>query len=402
MNWLDHCHFSGQALLRHRLRTLMLLLAVTIGVASVLLLTSLGEGARRFITQEFSSLGNRLLVVLPGRKETTGGAPPIYGTTPRDLTLDDALALSQISTIDKIAPVIAGTALISAGNRSREVITLGSTRAMFDVRNLRVGQGRILPASADHLAVPVCVLGYRLARELFGSTPAVGQWLRMGEHRFRVIGVLAERGESLGLDLRDMALIPVRSAETLFNSPGLFRIVLQLTGTGDEQYTKQRIRQIIRQRHEGEDDVTLISQDAILSGFNKIITAVTAAIGGIAAISLVVAGILIMNVSYISVSQRRAEIGLLKALGASSGEVRRIFLMESLLLASLGALAGTALAYSLVAIARQFYAAVPIAIPWWSTLLAITTALVVGVVFAWLPASRAAATDPILALRGRG
>lgn len=401
MQLLDQGHYCWHAISRHRIRTAMLLLAVTIGVASVLLLTSLGEGARRFINNEFSSLGSQMLIILPGRKETTGATPPIFGTTPRDLTLEDAQSLQIIPSIKDIAPVIAGTALISAGSRSREVITLGTTQAMFDIRQLVVGQGIPLPDTADNNATPVCVLGSRLAKALFGNQSSLGQWLRMGEHRFRVIGVLAHRGESLGLDLRDMAMIPVRSAESLFNSPGLFRIIVQLNTTSDERYTKHRIRRILSQRHEGEDDFTLISQDSIVSGLNKIITAVTASIGAIAAISLFVAGILIMNVSYISVSQRREEIGLLKALGASSHEIRQIFITEAMILVGLGTLIGSLSAYALIMLSHRLFPQMPIAIPWWSTVMAVATAMIVGIVFSWLPAADAAKTDPIIALRGQ-
>jgi putative ABC transport system permease protein len=395
----DHWHFSWHALIRHGLRSAMLLLAVTIGVASVLLLTSIGEGARIFIEQEFSSLGTRMLVVLPGRKETTGGSPPIYGTTPRDLTLEDAQALRRIDSIEALAPIIAGTASVSYQSLSRDVIIVGSTPDMFEVRNLTLARGKMLPQSSAELAVPVCILGSKLAKELFLNTSPVGRWLRIGEYRYRIIGVLKQRGESLGLDFRDMAIIPVRSAEMLFNSPGLFRILIQLSKTANEIKTSEAIENIIAQRHDGEADVTVISQDSILGAFNKIILAVTVSIGGIAAISLFVAGILIMNVSYISVSQRTKEIGLLKSIGASAGEIHRIFLVESLLLVSLGTLIGIAFSYMLVAIAHISFSDFPIAIPWWSTLSASITALMVGLLFSWLPSSKAAAVDPILALR---
>jgi putative ABC transport system permease protein len=400
MRLADQFRFNLLLFVRHRIRTILLLLAVGAGVASVILLTSLGEGARRYIDAEFSSLGNRLLVVLPGKKETTGGTPPIYGAVPRDLTLEDAYALEKIPGITAVAPIIAGTASVSQGSLSREVITIGTTLAYFEIRELAVGQGSKFPARVKDEAMPVCLLGAKLRRELFGSQQAIGEWLRVGDRRFRVIGVLAERGESLGLDFRDMIMIPVRSAEQLFNSPGLFRIILGQDDVTDTNRTQAAIIAMIKARHDGEDDITIVSQDAMLSAFNDILKTLTLVIGAIAAISLLVAGILIMNISLISVSQRREEIGLLKAVGASAIQVRNLFLGESLLLVLMGSAAGVITAVALISATGRLWPAFPIAAPWWSYPAAVGVALVAGVVFSLMPARKAASLDPVLALKG--
>lgn len=400
MRLADQIHFNTLVFQRYGVRTFLLLLAVGIGVASVILLTSLGEGARRYVDQEFSSLGNRLLIVLPGRKETTGGAPPIYGTAPRDLTLEDANALLRIPGVNEVAPIIAGTTTVARESRSREVITIGSTAGFFVVRNLNVGKGKILPPRADSEALAVCVLGVKLQRELFGSGSAIGQWVRVGDRRMRVIGILEERGESLGLDLRDMIIIPVRTAEQLFNSPGLFRIILDLNDNTSIVDTERRIRTIIKQRHEGEDDITLISQDAMLAAFGNILTTLTLAIGAISAISLLVAGILIMNISLISVSQRREEIGLLKAIGASSRQVRQLFMGESLLLISFGSITGIAFAFGSIFVASVLWPNFPLTPPVWAVPAAVGIALLAGLLFSIYPANRAAKLDPVLAMRG--
>ena len=313
MKLLDQLVFNRQVFLRHRVRTLLMLLAVAIGVASVILLTSLGEGARGYVDREFSALGNRILIVLPGRKETTGGGPPMYGASPRDLTLEDANALGRIPGVLAVAPIVAGTTTISHSSRSREVITLGSTAAFFAVRQLQVGAGSVLSARAESEPLAVAVLGVKVKRELCGSSRALGQWVRVGDRRMRVVGVLEERGESLGLDMRDMLVIPVRTAEQLFDSPGLFRILLDIAPSADSDKIKEKILNVIRKRHDGEEDVTVISQDSMLAAFDNILATLTMAIAAISSISLLVAGILIMNISLISVSQRRQEIGLLKA-----------------------------------------------------------------------------------------
>ncbi len=400
MRLTDQIHFNWQLFHGHRVRTVLMLVAVAIGVASVIMLTSLGEGARRYIDREFSSLGNRLLIVFPGRKETTGGGPPVYGTAPRDLTLEDALALGRVRDIRQIAPIIAGTALVARDSRDREVITIGTTRGFFEVRQLTVGAGAILPARADFEAMAICVLGAKLKNELFGNRSAVGEWVRIGDRRMRVIGVLGERGESLGLDMRDLVIIPVRTAEQLFNTQGLFRLMLELREGASETETQDHLRAVIRDRHEGEDDITIVSQDSIIAAFNNILTTLTLAIGAIAAISLLVAGILIMNISLISVTQRRQEIGLLKALGASGRQVRTLFLGESLLLVSLGSLLGIAFALLVVSLLATIWPDFPLAPPLWAIPAAVITALLSGLFFSWLPAKRAAALDPVLAMRG--
>ncbi|MEE4246518.1 MAG: ABC transporter permease, partial [Kangiellaceae bacterium] len=397
MRLIDTIDYSVPVFARHKSRTLLLMLAVAIGVCSVVLLTSLGEGARRFIENEFSSMGSELLILLPGKKETSGGSPPIYGTTPRDLTLDDVKALETISSIERIAPIIAGTSLVGYANRSREVITMGSTADIFPIRNLTIDHGKQLPANSMDRHTPVIVLGSKLKQELFGQKNAIGEWLRVDDYRFRVIGVLRERGESLGYDLRDMALIPVRSAEMLFNSPAIFRALVQLKHAKSEQYTELRIRKIIASRHDGEDDVSFISQDSLLSALDDILTMVTAVIGAIASISLIVAGVLIMNVTFISVTQRRSEIGLLKALGGTAQQVLHIFVGEALLLTFAGTIAGLLLAFITIESAGLYWPNFPIAASWWALIAAIITAMLIGFLFSYFPAKRAAKLDPILA-----
>lgn len=400
MKLLDQFVFNGQIFQRHRVRTFLLLLAVGIGVASVILLTSLGEGARRYVDREFSALGNRVLIVLPGRKETTGGGPPIYGAVPRDLTLEDANALQRIPGVLAMAPIIAGMTTVARDSRSREVITLGSTDAFFAVRQLDVGAGRILSTRSRSEAMAVCVLGVKLKRELFGNSRALGEWVRVGDRRMRVIGVLEERGESLGLDLRDMLVIPVRTAEQLFDSPGLFRIILDIAASADSDKIQQQMLSTIRKRHDGEEDVTVISQDSMLAAFDNILSVLTMAIAAISSISLLVAGILIMNISLISVSQRRREIGLLKAIGASSRQIRQLFVGESLLLISMGSIAGILFAFGLIFVFANLWPQFPLMPPLWAVPAAVGMAFIIGLTFSIAPARRAAALDPVLALRG--
>jgi putative ABC transport system permease protein len=247
----------------------------------------------------------------------------------------------------------------------------------------------------------VVVLGDTLARELFGNRPALGQWVRIADRRFRVIGTLASTGLSLGVDLGDLALVPVASAQALFDTPALFRILVQARGRGALEPARERVLEIIRERHEGEDDVTIITQDAMLATFDKILNALTLAVSGIAAISLMVAGVLIMNVMLVAVAQRTGEIGLLKALGAAERQILGLFLTEALLLAGAGTLAGLATAGGGVYLFNAQVDAFQLVVPLWAPVAAAGVALATGLLFGLLPALRAARLDPVAALAGR-
>jgi putative ABC transport system permease protein len=401
MRPLDVLRFASASLAGARSRTLLMLLAMSIGVASVVVLTSLGEGARRYVVGEFAQLGTHLLIMLPGRSETTGGAPPLFGETPRDLTLGDALALLRNRSITRVAPLTVGNAPASHGSREREVTVIGATHDFFPIRHLRVGSGRPLPVIDPERSANVAVLGSGLRRELFGSKRALGQWIRINDRRFRVIGILTDGGESLGQNLDDMVVIPVASAQSLFDTPSLFRILIQARSEADIPRAQQAARDIIRERHDGEDDVTIITQDALLNTFDGILRALTYTVGGIAAISLAVAGILIMNVMLVAVSQRVGEIGLLKALGAPESQVLRLFLVESILLAGAGAALGILIATVAIFALRYLFPIFPIAAPLWAPLAAVGVAVATGLLFGVLPARRAARLDPVRAMTGR-
>ncbi len=393
--------FSFKASSGHSTRTLLMLLAMAIGVASVVLFTSLGEGAKQYVTREFSSLGTHLLIILPGRFETTGGPPPLLGQNPRDLTLEDALALTRSSHIRYVAPITVGSAPVSFREKNREVIVMGSTPNIFEVRQLTKAQGEFLPPGDPAKGSAVCVIGYKLKKELFGNETPLGEWIRIGERRFRIIGVLAKKGQSLGMDMGDVVIIPVASAQTLFNTSALFRVLVQAKGHESIEKAKESIIDIIRERHDGEDDITVITQDALLSTFDRILTALTLSIAGVAAISLLVAGILIMNVMLIAVSQRRSEIGLLKSIGAKNSQVLNLFLMESALLSLSGAFTGVIISFIAIWVFRQMVPGFPLPISLWGLSAAIGIALSAGLVFGVMPAKRASALDPVEALSRR-
>lgn len=396
----DALAFALRALGGFRLRSALMLLAMAIAVAAVLLLSGLGEGARRYVLGQFQALGTNLLVVIPGRAETTGGPPPLAGETPRDLTLDDALALRRNRHVLDVAPVVVGQAPVAWGNRSRDTNIIGTTRSFYRLRNLALGAGRFLPAIDPHADLPVCVLGRTVARELFGGHSPLGETLRIGGRRFRVIGVLAEQGQALGAEIDKLAIIPVASAMDLFDRRSLFRILVQARDRAGIDAARREVLATLRKRHEGEEDVTVLTQDALLSTFDRVLAALTLAVAAIAAISLLVAGILIMNVMLVAVSQRTAEIGLLAALGATRRQILALFLLEAALLALLGGLLGVALGYGGRALLARLVPAFPLVIPAWALAAALGTALASGLLFGIHPARQAARLDPVVALAG--
>ncbi|MGD9341611.1 MAG: ABC transporter permease, partial [Chromatiales bacterium] len=387
MRALDATGFAFQSLRRTPARSGLMLLAMGIGVAAVMVLTALGEGARRYVTGEFSSLGTNLVIVIPGRSETTGASPALFaGETPRDLTVADAAALTRSALVSRVAPIMVGSAAASYGSRTREVSVIGSTADMLEVRHWKLAAGGFLPRGDWGRGATVCVIGEKIRSELFGAGPAVGQWLRIGDWRFRVIGVLASEGRSIGVDVQELVVIPVASAEALFNSQALFRVLVEARSREAMPRVTQWVLDTLRERHQGEEDVTVITQDAVLATFDRIFQALTMTLGGIAAISLGVAGILIMNVMLVAVSQRTAEIGLLKALGADRRQIILLFLVEAVLLSVLGAvvgmLAGAAGSWGI----GRIYPALDVVAPGWAIGAAAAVAIITGLVFGIMPA----------------
>jgi putative ABC transport system permease protein len=398
----DLLEFALRVVRGYRARTVLILLAMGIGVAAVVAVSSIGEGARLYVVRQFGSLGTNLVIVLPGRSETAGAMPGVLlGRTPRDLTLDDALALKRSPAIRRIAPLIVGAGEVQVGARVREGPVLGSTAELMAIRSMVIAQGRFLPEGDPRHAEPVCVIGSKLARELFAGRPALGEWLRIGDRRFRVLGVLAPQGESLGFNTDEIVIVPVAAAQALFDTEALFRILVDAKGREAIPAAKADAEEILRERHEGKRDVTVITQDAVLATFDRILRALTLAVGGLAAISLAVAGILIMNVMLISVTQRRGEIGLLKALGATGGQIAAAFITEAVLLALGGAGFGLAAGKLAQVLIGQLYPSVPFTPPWWAVIAAPLTAIGTAIAFAVAPARRAARLDPVQALSRR-
>lgn len=399
MRGTDTIRYAFQSIERAPSRTALMLLAMAIGVAAVVLLTGLGEAARRYVTDEFASLGTSLVIVLPGKSETSGGTfGASWGGTTRDLTIDDAFALTFNSNVSRVAPMIIGAAGIQYGGLEREVPVFGTTNEMLAIRHWQMAKGQFLPPGDWSHGTPICVIGRKIESELFAQEPAIGRWLRIGDSRFRVIGVLGSEGRSIGVNAEDTVIVPVASAMSLFNTESMFRILVESASPESIESVKKFASDTIKARHHGEEDVTVITQDAVLDTFDQIFNALTFTVGGIGAISLAVAGILIMNVMLVAVAQRTGEIGLLKAVGAAPRQIVLLFLTEAALLSLFGATIGLGIGLSGAWVVVKLYPTLNMTPPAWAIVAGFVTAIATGIGFGIMPARRAAALDPVTAL----
>lgn len=402
MKTLDILRYARDAVTGTPLRTGLLLLAMSIGVAAIVILTALGDGARRYVVGQFSAIGTNLVIVLPGRSETRGFNPiNLVTSTPRDLTTDDAVALLRLPGVQRISPLVVGTTEINAAGKLREAMMIGTNDDFIKVRQMKLSLGRFLSKDDLGRGSAEVVLGALIREEIFGAENPLGKTVRVGDRRLRVVGVLSEGGQGMGMTTDELLIVPVATAQAMLNTNTLFRILVEVRSREQISEVKTSVLKMITQRHEGEEDVTVITQDAILETFDKILGVLTLGVSGIAAISLAVAGILVMNVMLVSVTQRTAEIGLLKALGATAATVRQLFMVEALLLSLAGGLLGTGLGYIGAAVMRQLYPVFPAYPPLWAVLAGLGTALASGLIFGVMPAKRAAQLDPLQALTKR-
>jgi putative ABC transport system permease protein len=400
MSFIDLLRFAANALLQNRRRSALSLLGVSIGVIAVVSLTAIGEGGVRFVVDQFASLGSSVVIIAPGRNETTGGIPHGIGGIPNDLTLRDTIILERrIQSVRHAVPISISTGSISYGQRSRSVPIVGATSDFQRLQRLEIASGLFLPEGEIDRGNSVVVLGHTVAHELFGGANPLGETVRIGGWRMRVIGVLVERGTQLGMQVDESVFIAIATGMRMANRSSVHRIMLELHPKASPDRAIEEVKKILIERHD-EEDFTCVSQEAVLESLSSIIRMIAVAIVGIAAISLAVAGIGIMNVMLVSVSERSSEVGLLKALGATRRQILRVFLVEATTLSVLGGLLGLALGTGLVMIGNEVYPAVNAATPIWAIVAVMLTSLGTGIGFGVLPAWRAANLDPVAALQG--
>ena len=394
----DRLALALGALRAQRLRTALSMLGIAIGVAAVVLLTSIGEGTRRFLVGEVTQFGTNMLQVTPGKVETVG-IPGVLGGTTRKLTIDDAEALRRVAGVRAIVPCVVGQARVEAGERGRSVYVIGTTSQARELWKLGLGRGEFLPEGDPRAGASVAVLGATLARELFGGEPALGRSVRVAGQKLRVIGVSAPRGQLLGFDFDDLAYVPVATGMKLFDRDELTEIDVEFAHEGMAARVVSDVRALLTARHGDREDFTVVTQQAMLDVFDAVLRAVTLAVGGIGAISLVVGAIGVLTVLWIAVGERTYEIGLEKALGATSRQILSLFLIEAAALSTVGGAAGLATGAATTAALGLLVPGIPLSTPPEYALAALAVSTAVGLLAGLAPAARAAALDPIEALR---
>lgn len=394
----DLMRLSSGAMRGHPLRSILSMLGIAIGVAAVIMLTSLGEGVRRHMDSEFAEFGTNVLQVNPGKTETSG-MPGVFGGTTRKLTIEDAEALGRIAILDTVVPLAIGQARVEGGGRGRSVIVYGTTADFPAVLKSSIGQGSFLAPGDPRRGSAVAVLGPTLKRELFGDENALGQFVRISGARLRVIGVMHPKGQILGMDMDDSAYIPVATAMRLFNLDEVQEIDILFAHEGLTQAAKEAVRRVLIDRHRGEEDFTVVSQSEMLKVFGRVMDVLTLGVAVIASISLLVGSIGIFTMMWISVGERVSEIGLMRALGATERQIQNLFLTEAILLTVLGGLAGLAFGFLATFALRLLFPTFRAGAPIEYVVASLALSVVVGLLSGVGPARRAADLAPVDALR---
>lgn len=390
----DGLFWVSRSVLSQRQRSLLTALGIAIGIAAVALLTSVGEGLRVYLLDMFSSFGTRIVTVSAGKTSTQGMVGMIK--TVRPLSMSDADALRKLPHVVSAIAYVQGTVRVDGGDRQRNTQVFGIDPDVPKTWNMHVALGRFLPS--DGASRPYVVLGHKVRKELFGDANPLGESVRVGDYRFRVIGVMETKGQMLGFDLDDVVYIPTERGLQLLNREGVGGIDIAF----DEQTTSaemsKRITRVLKTLHGGED-FTLFTQEDMLASLNRILHFITLAIAGLGSISLIVGGVGVATIMTTALRERMSEIGLLRALGATREQTLALFLGEAVVLAGIGGIAGISLIVLLVGIVKLFAPGLPLALQPFYLFLAFLLSTAVGLVAGILPAWRASLLDPIEALR---
>ncbi|HID34835.1 MAG TPA: FtsX-like permease family protein [Anaerolineae bacterium] len=415
MPFAEALRIALRALAANKLRSILTMLGIIIGVAAVIALMSVGQGVQALITEQLQSAGSNLLIIIPGRLEEAQPGDPRTHRPSNPLTNGDWMAIRDplnVPYLEAVAPEADGQANVSYGKTTLSLMITGSNEAYPFVRNFYPAQGRFISEEDVASEARVAVLGQRVAEKLFppGSDP-IGQSIRINQIRFRVVGIMEEKGGSGFRNFDDLVFVPVTTAQKrLFpylrsarGEPILSLILVKVESEAHLADAQAAIEDLLRERHHitylDEDDFSVINQADILNIFGSITAVLTTFLGGIAAISLLVGGIGIMNIMLVSVTERTREIGLRKAVGAKRRDILLQFLVEAMVLSLIGGFIGMLLGFAgaqaLASASKDLKAVVSLD----SILLAISFSLAVGLFFGIYPALRAAQLHPIDALR---
>ncbi len=393
----DFLRLSIGSIRSSRTRSLLTVISIAIGVASVVILTSIGEGLQRFVLAEFTQFGTHLVAVTPGKTGTFGISGAIINNV-RPLSIDDAQSLARLQGVEAVVPVVQGSATVEHAGLSRHTMILGVGSEVPKVWRMHTSTGKFLPADDPRYARPFAVIGDKIRSELFTQQNPLGKRLRIASETFRIIGVMEKKGQLLGFDLDDAVYIPAGKALAMFNEDSLMEIdLLYATDTSSEKLAK-RISTRLKQRH-GHEDFSITTQDQMLDSLGSVLNVLTLSVAALGSLSLLVGAVGILTIMTIAVTQRSAEVGLLSALGASSAHIRWLFLFEAAGLSAIGGLAGLLGGLAIIWLTSLLLPALPVHISLMYILMAEGVAIIIGVLAGIYPAMQATELNPVEALR---
>lgn len=396
MYFRDFLTLTTSSFLTSRMRSFLTGLGIAIGIAAVILLTSIGEGLHQFVLAEFSQFGTNIISIQPGKTQTQGGNIGVIGSV-RQLSLDDADALRHLPYVENVNPSVMGNAELKANGKTRRTTVFGEGKDFAKSFTMKVQSGTFWPDEDNEQARAFVVLGAKVRQELFSGENPLGQYLRVGGQRYRVIGVMEPKGQVLGLDLDDAVFIPAARAMELLNRPGLIEVQVSYRASVDADTVIHLITGRLKERH-GREDFTVISQEQALEVLGSVLDVITFAVGALGGISLLVGAVGILTIMTMAVTERTAEIGLLRALGAREQQVLMLFLGEAIMLSALGGVLGLVIGIGIAQGLHWLFPALPVHTPWLFAVLAELTAVSIGLAAGVAPALRAARLDPVEAL----
>ncbi len=391
---------SAEAIVENKLRSALTMLGMIIGVMAVILLVSVGTGAKRYITSEFESLGTNVILIQPGKTDKKNSMGPPVSSSKGKLTLSDVDALQKnAQSLSAVSGVMFGAGVVKNESATNNINILGSNDQFNRIFNMTLIEGSYFSKEDEDSGRRVAVLGYAIKENLFGSATALGKLVKVNESEHRIIGIIKPTGDKLGFNVDDMVFIPTKSSLRLFNTDKLFGIRASAKSKSGIDDAVKEITAILKDRHNGEEDFTIITQVTMMESMNTILNMLTYALAAIAFISMLVGGIGIMNIMLVSVTERTREIGIRRAVGARRSDILKQFLIEAVVISVSGGLIGIALSMLITYTLFAFLPGFDMRPPFWILPPSFFLSLTTGVVFGVWPARKAALIQTIDALR---